>query len=200
MRKPSLARLAALVCFVLWIVAGCKNAPPPAKLYFVPIGATPTDQIYDLVEHYRAKFGIQATVLPAMKVDDDVLDTKRNQLVAEDLIQSMLRNYRNIAQDQSAVLIGITAQDMYPRGADWQFCFGWRTPKYRAAVVSTARMDLHYPDEPGFEATATKRLRKMVTKDIGTLYYGMPLNGNPKSVLYGRILGIQELDQVSEDF
>jgi hypothetical protein len=61
-------------------------------------------------------------------------------------------------------------------------------------------MDLHYPDEPGFEAAATERLRKMVTKDIGMLYYGMPLNGNPKSVLYGRILGIQELDQVSEDF
>jgi predicted Zn-dependent protease len=184
----------------LWLLAGCKSAPPPSKLYFVPIGAAPTDEIYDLVEHYRAKFGIQAVVLPLMKVDDDVLDSARNQLIAEDLIQSMVHNYRNIAQDESAVLIGITSQDMYPRGENWQFCFGWRTPRSRAAVVSTARMDLHYPGEPGFEATEKKRLRKMVTKDIGMLYYGMPLSGNPRSVLYGRILGIEELDQVSEDF
>jgi predicted Zn-dependent protease len=135
-----------------------------------------------------------------MKVDDDVLDARRNQLIAENLIQSMVHNYRNIAQDESAVLIGVTSQDMYPRGEDWQFCFGWRTPRSHAAVVSTARMDLHYPGEPGFEATPTKRLRKMVTKDIGILYYGMSTNGDPKSVLYGGILGIQELDQVSEDF
>jgi predicted Zn-dependent protease len=134
-----------------------------------------------------------------MKVEDATFDSSRNQMIG-DLIQSMLRAYPNVASDESAVIIGITDQDMYPRGEDWKFCFGWRTPKNRAAVVSTARMDIQYPGEPGFEATATKHLRKMVTKDIGILYYGMSINGNPKSVLYGGILGIQELDQVTEDF
>lgn len=61
-------------------------------------------------------------------------------------------------------------------------------------------MDLHYPGEPGFEATVTKRLRKVVHQGIGILYCGKSVNGNPKSVLYSGILGIQELDPVSEDF
>jgi hypothetical protein len=73
-------------------------------------------------------------------------------------------------------------------------------PALRAAVVSTTRMSLHYPGEPGFEATETKRLRKMVTKDIEMLFYNKPLSNDPKSVLYGRIFGIQELDEASEDF
>ena len=44
------------------------------------------------------------------------------------------------------------------------------------------------------------RLRKMVTKDIGILYYGLPQSSNPHSVLYNRILGIEELDAVGEQF
>jgi predicted Zn-dependent protease len=121
-------------------------------------------------------------------------------LIAEDVIQSMLRHYPEYAEDKSAVLIGITGQDMYPRGANWRFCFGWRIPEARAAVVSTARMDLHYEGEPPTEATVQKRLRKVVTKDIGIMTYGKTPNDNPNSVLYNNILGIEELDQVSEDF
>jgi len=40
----------------------------------------------------------------------------------------------------------------------------------------------------------------MVTKDIGILYYGLPQSSNPNSVLYNRILGIEELDAVGEQF
>lgn len=200
MNKAGFKQPILLSCFLLLLCCGCKDPVPIAKLYFAPIGSAPMDQIYDLVEHYQTKFHIHVQVLPKMDVSEAIFDSSRNQLIAEDLIQDMLRKYPNVARDESAVIIGITGQDMYPRGEDWQFCFGWRTPKSRAAVVSTARMDLHYPGEPGFEATSTKRLRKMVTKDIGILYYGMSPNGDPKSVLYGGILGIQELDQVSEDF
>jgi hypothetical protein len=39
-------------------------------------------------------------------------------------------------------------------------------------VASTARMNLEYPEEPQGEASLQKRLRKVVTKDIGILYYG----------------------------
>jgi len=170
------------------------------QLYFVPIGSAPTWEIDDLVLHYREKFGIKAHVLPPMTTDASEIDAGREQLIAEDVIQSMLRHYPEYAEDKSAVLIGITGQDMYPRGANWRFCFGWRIPEARAAVVSTVWMDLHYEGEPPTEATVQKRLRKVVTKDIGIMTYGKTPNDNPNSVLYNNILGIEELDQVSEDF
>jgi hypothetical protein len=100
------------------------------------------DEIYDLVDHYHSKFGIQAIVLPVMKVDGEVLDSNRNRLIAEDLIKSMLHTYQNFSQDESAVTIGITFQDMYPRGENWQFCFGWRTPRF------ARRGCLYGTDEP----------------------------------------------------
>jgi hypothetical protein len=44
------------------------------------------------------------------------------------------------------------------------------------------------------------RLRKMVTKNIGIMYYGLPLSAAPRSVMYGNILGVEELDYMSEFF
>jgi hypothetical protein len=61
-------------------------------------------------------------------------------------------------------------------------------------------MSLHYIGQPVDLNLSETRLRKMVTKDIGILYYGLPQNQNPKSVLYNGIMGIEELDQVGEDF
>jgi hypothetical protein len=43
-------------------------------------------------------------------------------------------------------------------------------------------------------------VHKMVMKDIGILYYQMPPNNNPKSVLYNSIDGLEELDVMDEDF
>ncbi len=181
-------------------VAALSTNSQGGKIYFVPVGEAPASQIDNLVAYYREKFQLDSQVLPAMRPDADDVDFSRQQLIAEKVIQSVLRHYPQYAGDKSAVLIAITSQDMFPLGAHWQFCFGWRIPAVHAAVVSTARMDLHYPGEPPTEATLEKRLRKVVSKDVGILYYGKTPNDNPRSVLYSNILGIQELDQVSEDF
>ena len=51
-----------------------------------------------------------------------------------------------------------------------------------------------------FSANKTQRLQKMVTKDIGILYFGLPQSDDPKSVLYKDVLGPMDLDRMSEDF
>jgi hypothetical protein len=40
----------------------------------------------------------------------------------------------------------------------------------------------------------------MVTKNLGFLYYGLGRSEDPSSVMYGQILGPDDLDAVSEDF
>ncbi len=173
--------------------------PIASELLFVPIGDIPTSEIDALVEHYHEKLGIKGGVLPRVSLQSVDTDPVRHQLIAEHVIDSMLRAFPQYAST-SAILIGVTRQDIFPLGEHWQFCFGWRIPQKRAAVVSTARLGLYYRGEPSGEATVSKRLQKIVTKDIGIMYYDMRPNGNPKSVLYNNILGIQELDQVNEDF
>jgi hypothetical protein len=61
-------------------------------------------------------------------------------------------------------------------------------------------MGLHYSGEPADVSDPETRVRKMVTKDIAILYYGKPQSNDPHSVLYNQIGGIEELDQVGEDF
>ena len=169
-------------------------------VYFVPIGDAPMSEINALINHYREKFGIEIQALPPLALNSANLDTDRQQLIAETLLDSMRQAHADYAGNRSVILIGITRQDMYPRGENWQFCFGQRVVGLRAAVVSTARMALHYPGEPTSEATLAVRLRKVVTKDIGIMYFEKSSNNNPRSVLYDGILGIEELDRVTEDF
>jgi hypothetical protein len=40
----------------------------------------------------------------------------------------------------------------------------------------------------------------MVAKNIGIMYYGLPISQDPRSVLYGQIDGVDELDVMTEYF
>ena len=40
----------------------------------------------------------------------------------------------------------------------------------------------------------------MITKNIGIMYYGLPASPNPRSVMYNDILGVDDLDRMTEDF
>jgi predicted Zn-dependent protease len=169
-----------------------------SKIYLIPIGDFSTDQLQHLGNYYRDRFGLEIPILKAFPVPADAMDTNRNQLMAEKLTNEMRSSFPELANDPKAILIGITSQDIYLVSKNWRFAFGWRDANKRTAVVSTARMNLRYLGNlfPNSEV----RLKKMVTKDIGILYYGLPQSDNPRSVLYNGILGIQELDSVSEEF
>lgn len=40
----------------------------------------------------------------------------------------------------------------------------------------------------------------MVGKQIGLLYFGLPASDNPRSMMYRGVMGIQELDAMSEEY
>jgi hypothetical protein len=40
----------------------------------------------------------------------------------------------------------------------------------------------------------------MVSKNVGILYYKLPQKSDRKSVMFGPILGIDDLDSIGEDF
>ena len=180
--------------------AGEIPLPASKQVYFVPIGDFPAQQLQNLSEYYRSTLNLAVQPLPPIPLDMNVVDSDRQQIIAEKLIDSLRSAFPKLANNVNAILIGFTSVDMYPVEMNWKFAFGWRVDHERSAVVSTARMDLHYPGEPSSVAQPEIRLRKMVTKDIGILYYRLPQSGNPRSVLYGGILGIQELDIVGEHF
>lgn len=97
------------------------------------------------------------------------------------------------------VLIGLTTEDMYMKRQPWRFTFSIRNPG-GLAVVSRARMDprlLGLTPDPGLR---TRRLQKMVAKNIGALVFGHSLSGNPRSAMFDSILSVDDLDFMTEEF
>ena len=194
-----------------WLVYS-KSSPPPAasasllpkvenrKIYFVPIGNFPDEQLQPLVQYYRKKYNLEIAVPDGISVDPATRDASRRQLMAESLAAGLRSRVSEAANDKDAILVGFTAEDIYPTSKNWQFAFGWRDGETRTAVVSTARLSLAEIAQPMTPDTPVTRLRKIVTKDIGILYYGLPQSNDPHSVLYNQIMGIEELDAVGEDF
>jgi len=44
------------------------------------------------------------------------------------------------------------------------------------------------------------RLRKMLLKNIGILYYHMPVNHDSKSLLFEDVEEVEDIDKMAEDF
>jgi predicted Zn-dependent protease len=158
-----------------------------SKIYFVPIGDFPTEQLQPLVEFYRQKYKLGIAVLNSIPVDPVTRDASRQQLVAENLVASVRSGVAEHSCDQGAILIGFTSEDIYPASMNWQFAFGWRESDAHSAVVSTARLNLLNPGQPADPNVSSVRLREIVTKDLGILYYGLPQSQNAKSVLITKL-------------
>lgn len=171
-----------------------------SKVYFVPMGDFPAEQLEPLVQFYRQRFGIEVSVLRNVPIDESTRDSARQQIVAEKLLGALQKSASGYVNDRKAILIGFTSEDLYPASQNWQFCFGWRDATAHTAVVSTARLNLRRESAPFAADISASRLRKVVTKDVGMLYFGLPQNGNPKSVMYEFVVGIDDLDQVGDDF
>lgn len=178
------------------LTASCKQA---RTIYFVPIGIQVSVPVDEMAAFYRTRFKLNVETLPLLGFDVSAYDPTRRQLVAEELIAMIKRGYPKQGEDRNAILIGITDGDMYLRGMNWRFGFSYREDD-RFAVVSSARMNPVNFGEPADGELLQMRLRKMITKNIGILYYKKEPSDDPKSVLYNNILGLEELDNMSEEF
>jgi hypothetical protein len=214
--KARLARLLPLVFVALVVIAALggyastRSTPKPTAsaaplvplagrtLYFARFDDFPSEVVDSLVEYNRTKYGVAARVLPLAALDPAAWDQQRQQVVAEAAIQSIKALHGDVARDPGAVIIGLVTPDLYLRGrTDWAWAFGLREGG-RFAVVSTARMS--WPGGAAGEQQLTARLRKMVSRYIGIMYFGLPPNGDPRSVLYRDVLGVEDLDRMGEDF
>ena len=88
---------------------------------------------------------------------------------------------------------------MFIRGEDDQYAFCYRMLD-RFAVVSSARMDPANLGGSANDFLTESRMRKMLFKNIGILYYHMPVNHDSKSVLYEDVDEVKDIDKMGEDF
>ncbi len=168
------------------------------RVCVVPLGQISPALVRQLVEHYENQYGLTVTVLTPSAIPLSLANPDRGQIDSDTLIAYMGDLFPESYHDPSAVLIGLTPVDLYIEGRDWRYAFGSRgrftNPK---AVVSTSRMDPRYTSFSSDDELLFERARKLVSKYIGLLYYGLSPS-DPHSPLYNDILGPRDLDRMEE--
>ena len=169
------------------------------KLYFVPLDKFSAASLTKLVNSCKQKTGIEVIVTQPVPFALSTVNKQRQQVIAEEAIALIKLRHPEIAADPNAIVIGLTDQDLYARREKWQYTLSYRK-EGRFAIVSTARMNPVNLGGEANDALVDSRLRKMVLKNIGVLYYLFPMNYDPHSVLYEDVGGVEDLDKMGEDF
>ncbi len=169
------------------------------KLYFVPLGNFSTASLTKFADFSKQKTGIEVIVTEQVPFALTTVDKRRQQVIAEEAINLMRARYPELASDPNAIVIGLTNEDLFIRGNDDQYAFCYRM-LHRFAVVSSARMDPTSLGGAANDLVTETRMRKMLLKNIGILYYHMPVNHDPKSLLYEDVEEVKDIDKMGEDF
>jgi YD repeat-containing protein len=169
-------------------------------IYLVPIGEIQSiPSITDLREHYQYRYHVAVNLLPEIPLPQWALNSIRKQYVAEDLIEAMQLAYPKIVADPDSILVGLTASDIYISGVGWNYAFSYRSEE-RFAVISTAHLAEDEDGKAEGGDVLAKRLPKVLTRDLGILYFRLQPSHDYRSVLYQYVDGADELDDVGDDY
>ena len=167
------------------------------KLFLVPLGVGQSESLAWAPAYYKAKFGLEAVVLPPIPLEESLRNGRRHQLIAEKLIAYMYSTLPEQANDTSAVLIGVTPEDMYIQSFNWRYAINYREDGH-LAVVSTARLQPFLFFQRWNRALAGSRLQKMITKNVYLLCFDMPMSADYTSAVSGGVMSPEEVDSMSD--
>lgn len=181
-------------------ITGADSCPGTGRrVCLVPLGMIPPDLVDYLVSYYRDRFGLRVTVLRPIAIPAALEDPKRLQIDADGLITYMGTQFPEAYRDSQVVLIGLTPIDVYDNTSHFRYLLGLRRNIYDPkAVVSSARMDPVFFGEPNDIDVYFARTRKLFSKYLGLLYYGLPTSDDPKSPMYDYIRGPGDVDAMGD--
>ncbi len=142
----------------------------------------------DLAQWLHTRYGLDARTLPPEPLPESAWNGWRRQYGAELLYAEIKRTHPALAANQNAYLIGLTDADLYSVMNYWSSTFTQRDGE-RAAIISSAEL----ADSPRWwglarnnaaDAHLGARLRRVLLKDVALLYWHLPVNNDPTSLLH----------------
>jgi hypothetical protein len=161
------------------------------------VGDVPTDLVDHLVAYYQDEYDLTLHVLPLVTLEPGFAGGRQRQLQASFVKDRYTVAYPKYSLDRNVLLIGLTPIDIYTADRpEWKWFFGQLASRH--AVISVFRMDPVNWGERRDDNLRNKRVRTLMNKYIAMGYYGLPLNDNPRSVLYRQIASLETLDRIDQ--
>ncbi len=193
------ARIFVLVAIVCHAVVGLPaQGPRPMGVIVVPVGDVPVGVVQRMSQSYGRRWSIPIEVRAPVPIDRALVDPHRRQVVAERALLWLETQFAR--QAPGRVVVGVFADDLYSAERSWKFAFSIRKRRSGApglAVMSTARMKEEFYGHQPNEALLADRFGKMLAKNLGVLFVGVPLNDDPNSVMYRSVLSLDDLDRMT---
>jgi predicted Zn-dependent protease len=193
---------AALVLLLLLLPAATASslaarAGQRPVLYLVAFDRGSRQQFPRLTRAAR-RHGVRVRILHGLRLPPAGFDPARRQWIAQALIGQIERSNPRLHATR-AVIIGLTAEDMYINGVTWRYAFGTGGAG-NVAVIATRRMDPRFFGLAYDGELFRSRLDKMFVRYLGLLVLRLPTSRDPYSVLRASILSLDDLDVMTNEF
>lgn len=197
LRYETARRIEAILGNPEMTVAELETLRAEPGLYLQPIGEVPERPLRELAAWYRDHWGVEVRILaptPSMRAawSDD-----REQYEANHMLEGIEELDPGRALFPLAIVVGITFDDIYTEDRlDWPFFFA--TNGDSIGLVSGARLGVC----PGDTASTVtwSRIRKLVTRRFGLMYFDFEPSSDPTSPLYDRAFSTAALDRMGDDW
>jgi predicted Zn-dependent protease len=178
-------------------VSSCEGGE--RRLCLAPMGRVSPELIAHLAAYYRETYSLDVRVMPAAPVPSEYADPLRDQIDAGGLLEYLGQLSPGAYNDSRATMIAVTALDIFDPESHFRYVLSVkRTPEFPQGIVSTFRMNPATYGEPPDDELFYSRVRKMVTKYVGYMYFALPLSEDPTSPMYDSIGGPGALDVMTE--
>ena len=194
----------------LTVIISCSSNPPPvlgnknydskpAKIIIIPMDGVDNNLINNVSNYIQDKHNLKTKVYPHMGYSDKMFNPETEQYYAEAIASSAVSVFASTSTTISdKAIIVITDKDINHKRSTLRFVFSSHYNKFNLSVISTARINTNnYGLDPDGDLL-TSRLYKLVNKSLGLNYYKYKQTNDRSSVMYGPILGVQDLDVIGD--
>lgn len=151
---------------------------------------------FNLITYFHEKYDLNIQLLSPISLENN--QHKSDFLAAEELITLIKKKNPEIVSNPNTIIIGIT-EDMYIPGNYKLHKFDYKADD-RFAIVAIKPMNPTIYSESENQSLLMLRLQKILAQNIGSLYYHLPYNTNPTSIMYSSLGCVHELDHLEETF
>jgi hypothetical protein len=164
-------------------------------VYLVPLGDVQHVDVRALAEEVGLRYNVRASTLPPVALPFWTLDVNEGELNGDQLIHLLQLTYP--ARGGRTAVIGITDYDMFSPSLGIHGLFSLRNPVPYGVVSSSPLAASLFDRLRGHDRH--ERVRKLVARNIGFLYFGRPESSDPHSLLRSSMSSVHDIDALREN-